>query len=335
MALQERFSIASQMVEGFSLKGWPSTVLITGQRTAAKKEFINNLVASELYKNRLNHDITEESFYRLMRAGEHPDFIVFSADRIKIGNEKKPEENTIRHLLNKTLPYRPRNATVRIVYFQNAALIRDEAESALLKTLEEPRDDTRFILSVDDASMMKDTIVSRSILVPFIEKTDPEKVSPDPWVRYFYLSRENENEVFPILDEKGLVNQMQQLYDRLNFDIGDYQVFEELAILCLNSFAKETSDIRLGILCFLFRPLYFSIRDSLLEGTSATIGPVRIAVEYKARLLALARIIEGLFEASSQRYFGTRAPGQNALIYGFLSRLIKAWPKERASAASH
>jgi DNA polymerase III subunit gamma/tau len=98
----------------------------------------------------------------------HPDFIVFPSNaRIGIGEEKDAAEFTIRWLLSRRLNYKPHLSTKRIILFPDATLINNEAESALLKSLEEPPEHSRFIFIVDDLSKMKQTILSRAICIPF------------------------------------------------------------------------------------------------------------------------------------------------------------------------
>ena len=99
---------------------------------------------------------------------QHPDYIVFpSNQRIAIGDDKDPAEFTVRWLQNRRLNYRPHLSKYRIILFPDASLINNEAESALLKSLEEPPAHSRFIFIVDDLTKLKQTIISRAICIPF------------------------------------------------------------------------------------------------------------------------------------------------------------------------
>ncbi len=99
---------------------------------------------------------------------QHPDYIVFPANqRIAIGDDKDPAEFTVRWLQNRRLNYRPHLSKYRIILFPDASLINNEAESALLKSLEEPPSHSRFIFIVDDLTKLKQTIISRAICIPF------------------------------------------------------------------------------------------------------------------------------------------------------------------------
>jgi DNA polymerase-3 subunit gamma/tau len=99
--------------------------------------------------------------------GEHPDFIQFPEGKVKIGDARKPEQYTVRWLLQTRIPYRPHEGGLRFILIPDAADMNNEAETALLKTLEEPPEHTRFIFLAPDAAYMKPTIVSRAVVVPF------------------------------------------------------------------------------------------------------------------------------------------------------------------------
>lgn len=105
---------------------------------------------------------------KLFMKNSHPDFIQFPLFKnIAIGDEKNPEEYTIRWLQSRRLPYKPHLSSIRIVLFPDASLINNEAETALLKSLEESPDHTKFIFIVDNLEKLKETIISRSILIKF------------------------------------------------------------------------------------------------------------------------------------------------------------------------
>ncbi|HMV78648.1 MAG TPA: hypothetical protein PL048_08975 [Leptospiraceae bacterium] len=110
------------------------------------------------------HCISCKSFYQ----HQHPDYIQFPAgERVPIGDEKNPEEFTIRWLLSKRIAYQPHLSSYRIVLFPNAGMINNEAETALLKTLEEPPSHTRFIFITEKLEDLKQTILSRGVSIGF------------------------------------------------------------------------------------------------------------------------------------------------------------------------
>ncbi|PJZ50559.1 hypothetical protein [Leptospira saintgironsiae] len=100
----------------------------------------------------------------------HPDIVWFPLEKnkqIAIGKEDNPEEFTIRWLIRTRLYYRPHLSKTRFIIIPDASLIGNEAETALLKSLEEAPFFTRFIFIVNDLEQLKETIVSRAVCIPF------------------------------------------------------------------------------------------------------------------------------------------------------------------------
>ncbi|MEQ8350177.1 MAG: hypothetical protein RH862_01750 [Leptospiraceae bacterium] len=104
---------------------------------------------------------------RLFSRQEHPDYILFPEEKILIGDEKQPAPFTVRWLIRTRLMYPPFKAAQRYILIPRADLIQNEAETALLKTLEEPPEHSRFVLLVEDLELLKETIISRGVCIPF------------------------------------------------------------------------------------------------------------------------------------------------------------------------
>ncbi len=98
---------------------------------------------------------------------EHPDYIRFPEAITPIGHQKNPEPFSIRWLLQTRLPYTPFSGPVRFILFPLGETIQHEAETALLKTLEEMPKHTRMIILTKNIRSIKATIISRGICVPF------------------------------------------------------------------------------------------------------------------------------------------------------------------------
>lgn len=104
---------------------------------------------------------------RMFARKEHPDYIIFPEDRILIGDDKQPAPFTVRWLIRTRIMYPPFKSERRFILIPRADLIQNEAETALLKTLEEPPEHSRFIFLVEDLELLKETIVSRAVSIPF------------------------------------------------------------------------------------------------------------------------------------------------------------------------
>lgn len=99
---------------------------------------------------------------RKLQTGSHPDFLVVEPDKgtIKI--------NQIREL-KKSLRFPALEGRRRVIILPDihSTLRRKEAANSLLKTLEEPPEDTVLILTADEAGDILPTILSRCQTIPF------------------------------------------------------------------------------------------------------------------------------------------------------------------------
>lgn len=97
---------------------------------------------------------------RKFRSGNHPDFMKIEPDGAAI---KIKQIRDLKHAL--TFP--PFEAKYRVVLLTDVHTMRREAANSLLKTLEEPPDDTILVLTGDEAQEILPTIVSRCQVIPF------------------------------------------------------------------------------------------------------------------------------------------------------------------------
>lgn len=94
------------------------------------------------------------------QASSHPDFIVIEPEGAAI------KINQVREL-KKILAFPPLEAKIRVVLLCDIHTMRREAANSLLKTLEEPPEQTMLILTADEAGVILPTILSRCQTVPF------------------------------------------------------------------------------------------------------------------------------------------------------------------------
>ncbi|MDH3454444.1 MAG: DNA polymerase III subunit delta', partial [Desulfuromonadales bacterium] len=93
-------------------------------------------------------------------SNNHPDFIHIEPDgtAIKISQIRE---------LKKKLTFPPFEANHRVVLLAEIHTMRREAANSMLKTLEEPPEDTIIILTGDEAGGILPTILSRCQIIPF------------------------------------------------------------------------------------------------------------------------------------------------------------------------
>ncbi len=101
---------------------------------------------------------------RLVAAGNHPDLQRLAPDgagrQIQIGEARDPEPGTVRHLV-RLLALLPVEGGARVAVVEAAQRMNEDAQNALLKTLEEPPAGVTVILCCDDEDRLLPTVRSR------------------------------------------------------------------------------------------------------------------------------------------------------------------------------
>jgi DNA polymerase III delta' subunit len=103
---------------------------------------------------------------RLVDSGGHADLHRLvpggAGDQIRIGDRADPEPGTIRRLISE-LALLPVEGGARVVIVERAERLNEEAQSALLKTLEEPPVGVTIILCVEREDQLLPTVRSRCV----------------------------------------------------------------------------------------------------------------------------------------------------------------------------
>lgn len=96
------------------------------------------------------------------RSGNHPDLLLIQPEGVHIKIRQVRE-------LKRRLTYPPFEAKHRMVLFEDIhnTMRRKEVANSLLKTLEEPPENTVLILTADEAGEILSTIISRCQVIPF------------------------------------------------------------------------------------------------------------------------------------------------------------------------
>jgi DNA polymerase-3 subunit delta' len=105
---------------------------------------------------------------RLVDSGGHADLHRLvpggAGDQIRIGDRADPEPGTIRRLISE-LALLPVEGGARVAIVERAERLNEEAQSALLKTLEEPPAGVTIILCVEREDQLLPTVRSRCVRV--------------------------------------------------------------------------------------------------------------------------------------------------------------------------
>jgi DNA polymerase-3 subunit delta' len=102
---------------------------------------------------------------RLVERGRHPDLHRLApagpGDQIRIGARDRPDDGTVRRLAS-DLVLLPVEGGARVAIIERADRLTDDAQTALLKTLEEPPPGVTIVLCADDEDRLMPTVRSRA-----------------------------------------------------------------------------------------------------------------------------------------------------------------------------
>lgn len=157
--------VANRILDQFTAANLPALLILHGPSGTNKIEVAEKFIQKQLCE--VHSGCGQCVQCRLFQKDEHPDYIRFGEEKVLIGDSKNPEPFTVRWLLQARLHYSPFKSERRFILFPRADLIQHEAETALLKTLEEPPDHTRFLFIVENLDQLKETIISRGQSIPF------------------------------------------------------------------------------------------------------------------------------------------------------------------------
>jgi hypothetical protein len=301
--MNDPYPVATKMVNNLKSKGFAGSLLFTGPQTEEREEWL-----TRFYLDTLDTDAL----------ADHPDFYGFNSLRVAIGESEKPAAGTVRHFLKKFLPYPPVKAKRRIVCFPSAEKLLREAESALLKSIEEPPPALMVILVVEDPANLSDTIVSRCLEIPLNRVIQAEQVSQAPWERFWYLSGLS---VSPALLEHfpQIKSRIQEVYQGFSYSQGSSIQLHGLGPEEWKKlFPKAGQEFHSEACILSFLPLQFMCRDAVFEGDVPTIAPERLPWKTKESADRLYRQVVLLRQGLGKRYFGTRLPNLSLLFSKFL-----------------
>ena len=144
----------------------PHAVLLVGPASVGKHALALDLAAALLCTGAAGagRPCRDCRGCRMVEHGNHPDLHLLApggaGNQIRIGEDQHPEPGTIRRL-SIDLALLPVEGGARVSVIRDAQRMNDVAQSALLKTLEEPPPATTLVLCVDDEEQLLPTIRSR------------------------------------------------------------------------------------------------------------------------------------------------------------------------------
>ncbi len=162
--------VAVAAVERMIRLGAPQALLLVGPGSAGKTTLALDLAAGILC-HADDPDVRPCGACRscrLVDAGAHQDLHRLAPEgpgrQVRIGDHEDPEPGTVRHLLRE-LARRPVEGAHRVAIVEGAHRLNEDAQNALLKTLEEPPAGATLILCADEPERLLPTVRSRTAVL--------------------------------------------------------------------------------------------------------------------------------------------------------------------------
>src|SRR5450432_4191217 len=146
----------------------PHAILIVGPASVGKTTLADDLAAGLLClaPNLADRPCRACRGCRLVAGGNHPDLHRLGPEgpggQVVIGDPGKPASRGVRNLVAE-LAYLPMEGGHRVAIVEHAERMNEDAQNALLKTLEEPPDRTTIILCADEEDRLLPTVRSRCV----------------------------------------------------------------------------------------------------------------------------------------------------------------------------
>ncbi|MCS6984256.1 MAG: hypothetical protein NZM25_03885 [Leptospiraceae bacterium] len=318
--------VADKSWEYFAKRGFPPAILFLGQNTPQKLAYIKEKIILELCRRNRNKKLEEKSCLLFAEKGEHPDLYFFPTGRVYIGNPDAPEPYTVRHLQRTFLLYPPYWSELRFVFIPEANLIQEEAESALLKSLEEPPRGTHFVLSCEEEDQLRETIISRCVVLNLVFRPDYQESPVDGWARFWFFLKYDYHDAFLVAERKGWLKKIEKFYDALNFSDHDFLILDRMLVQEFReAFAKEELGLQMQIFELSLLPLFYAIRDHLVAGPIPELAPVRLRLRDSDHAMKLYRLLRDTVYLLRQRIYGRIPRNLNMIVGYFLWHLGQLW----------
>ena len=248
--------IFKEIVDLFTTKKLPNKILLSGSKGCGKAtlayHFINYVFSinkENSYNIKLNEINTENTSFKLIKNGSHPNFHLIDL----IEDKKNIEISQIRNMINYANKSSFNNEP-RFVLIDNVEFLNINSSNALLKIIEEPNENLFFILIHNDLKKIIKTLKSRCLLFKINLTFDQSIHAANSLLNeniYELLNKDLINFYFKPGDFIGLINFARENKIKLH----EYTLKTFLLLLINESYYKKNYFIKSNI--FTLIELYF------------------------------------------------------------------------------
>lgn len=165
-----------QISQAYMLIGEPGM----GKKTIAES-FAESILCEERKPGEYEHCGKCRSCHQV-ETGNHPDCIFVTHEKSNLISVDE-----IREQLVSDVEIKPYQGSKKVYIVPDAEMMNEQAQNALLKTLEEPPEYAVIILLVANADLMLPTLLSRSIKLPLAPL--PDQVIEEKLIKDYYIQK--------------------------------------------------------------------------------------------------------------------------------------------------
>ncbi len=165
-----------QISQAYMLIGEPGM----GKKTIAES-FAESILCEERKPGEYEHCGKCRSCHQV-ETGNHPDCIFVTHEKSNLISVDE-----IREQLVSDVEIKPYQSSKKVYIVPDAEMMNEQAQNALLKTLEEPPEYAVIILLVANADLMLPTLLSRSIKLPLAPL--PDQVIEEKLIKDYYIQK--------------------------------------------------------------------------------------------------------------------------------------------------
>ena len=242
----------------------PNALLFSGPKGIGKSTFAYHIINHILSKNENNKysienfTISEENLsYKLIDSNTHPNFFLIE-NKISEREIKIEQIRKLHQFLHKSTYSR----NLKIVMIDNAESFNLNSSNALLKELEEPKDNTFFFIVNDNTYKIPETVKSRCIEFKiFFSHNEKKNIFKDLIDQYDLKIDYNEIIHYLDFDTPGnLLRYLFALYDA-NISLNEDKI--SIIFHFIDKYKTERNPEKLSIISFLIEKFY---NDLILAG---------------------------------------------------------------------
>ena len=248
----------------------PNTILFNGSKGIGKATFAYHFI-NYIFSNQKDsfYDLDKylinknNKHYHLVKNNSHPNLFLLDID----DNEKTIKLEKIRSLL-KFLSKSTLDKNIKIVLIDNVENLNINSSNALLKTLEEPSENTLFFIINNNRKNLLETIRSRCFLFNFhFTSSEKSQIFDKIKLDYEFSIKDESFNEFSYFETPG--NFLNYLLLLKNYSENISDDFKSCILFLLEQYGKSKNDMHLVLISLLVEKYYNNLSIKKINSSNA------------------------------------------------------------------